>query len=90
MSEWADYFQLVFDMEDRNKRAQQDVERVNRMINALQKSRIPLEKKRYKGAVLKEIRRGINPHLESFYSFNAIRYAINNVRYELIAMGRIE
>lgn len=79
---WSEFFEGVFAWEDRNKRACQDVERVNALINALEAKPIPIEVKRRKGRILKEIRRAICGNLEIFYTRSTIRYAINLQRIE--------
>jgi hypothetical protein len=75
--EWKHFFNVIFELEDNAKQAQRDTERVNAAINALQKRNIPIEKKRRKGRILKELRRNMRGWSKSTcYSVFAIRCAI--------------
>jgi len=78
---WLEFFGVVFRFEDEKKQAEQDVQRVSTMINALQKRNMPIERKRRKGRILKELRRNMHGWSESTrYTRLAIRYAINEIR----------
>jgi hypothetical protein len=83
MSDWGDFFKIQFELDDNKKQAQKDTERINSMINALEKKQIPLDIKRRKGRILKELRRNMRGWSESTrYTRLAIRYAINEIRMQ--------
>ena len=80
---WNDYFEIIFKLEDEKKQTEQDTQRVNAMINALQKRNIPIERKRRKGRILKELRRKMYGWSESTrYTRTAIRNAIIEIRWQ--------
>jgi hypothetical protein len=74
---WDQFFRIMFRLEDEAKQAQRDTERVNAAINALQKRNIPIDRKRRKGRILKELRRNMKGYSQSTrYTWFAIRCAI--------------
>jgi len=83
MGDFGDFFKIIFELEDNDREKLRDVERVNAAINSLQKRNIPIEKKRRKGRILKELRRSMRGWSESTrYTRLAIRYAINEIRMQ--------
>ncbi len=80
---WHEFFGIIFRLEDERKQAEQDAQRVSAMINALQKCSMPIERKRRKGRILKELRRNMRGFSESTrYTRFAIRCAICEVNNE--------
>ena len=54
MSDWGDFFKIQFELDDNKKQAQKDTERINSMINALEKK---TNSSRYKTAKRKDSQR---------------------------------